>query len=361
MKAPDPLVNTGSCRRLTSALAQRMMQLRSGDLQEVCRIGIIDFEKWEWPQGVGLYGLYQLARFDGDPGKRAFLQQWYERRMTEGLPTRNINTTAPMLTFACLAEESGQPDAIDRCVAWAEWLMRELPRTDEGGFQHVTSDFPFEQQLWTDTLFMTVLFLAKTGAMTRRQDFIEESIHQFLLHTKYLHDRRTGLWFHGWTFAGRHNFAEALWARGNCWFTGGLVDFLEMVRVPPGVQTHLLATLRTQAEALAHCQNASGMWHTLLNDPGSYVESSATAGFAYGLLKGVRLGYLDARFRDHGWRAVQALMERILPDGTVTEVSYGTPMGDTLDHYRRIPLSPMAYGQALALLALTEASRLLGN
>jgi unsaturated rhamnogalacturonyl hydrolase len=43
--------------------------------------------------------------------------------------------------------------------------------------------------------------------------------YQFLLHIQYLMDTTTGLWFHGWQFEGTggHNFARALWARGNCW------------------------------------------------------------------------------------------------------------------------------------------------
>lgn len=45
---------------------------------------------------------------------------------------------------------------------------------------------------------------------------------QFLLHAQYLMDTKTGLWYHGWEFTGDgscsgHNYAEALWARGNCW------------------------------------------------------------------------------------------------------------------------------------------------
>ena len=40
--------------------------------------------------------------------------------------------------------------------------------------------------------------------------------------------------------------------------------------------------------------------------------------------------------------------------GTVQQVSYGTGMGADLDHYRKIPLCPMSYGQALAVLLLTE-------
>lgn len=44
--------------------------------------------------------------------------------------------------------------------------------------------------------------------------------YQFLIHIQYLMDTTTGLWFHGWEFDGNgggHNYAKALWGRGNCW------------------------------------------------------------------------------------------------------------------------------------------------
>jgi unsaturated rhamnogalacturonyl hydrolase len=39
----------------------------------------------------------------------------------------------------------------------------------------------------------------------------------------------------------------------------------------------------------------------------------------------------------------------------VRQVSYGTPMGkDSLGFYKKIPLRPMPYGQAMAILFLLE-------
>ncbi|RTE11443.1 hypothetical protein EJQ19_02180 [Paenibacillus whitsoniae] len=71
---------------------------------------------------------------------------------------------------------------------------------------------------------LTLSYLAEE---TGREDYLVESVRQFLVHIKYLADRKTGLWYHGWTFEGRHHFAEALWARGNCWYTAGVVDYLD--------------------------------------------------------------------------------------------------------------------------------------
>lgn len=61
-----------------------------------------------------------------------------------------------------------------------------------GGIQHLTIDALNEQQLWADTIFMTVLFLAKLASVTNDRRFAEKALHQFLLHIHYLQDRKNG-------------------------------------------------------------------------------------------------------------------------------------------------------------------------
>ena len=97
------------------------------------------------------------------------------------------------------------------------------------------------------------------------------------------------------------------------------------------------------------------MWPTLLDDATSYAEASATGGFAAGILKAIRLGYLDDSYLPVAERAIAGIIEHISPEGELTQVSFGTAMGHDLDHYRRIPLTAMPYGQALAMLSLVEA------
>ena len=339
---------------LIEKTAARMASLQNRGIEEECPIGIIDFNCWEWPQGVGLYGLFKYYQASGKAAYLALIKEWYARRFAEGLPEKNVNTMAPMLTLAHLYELERDPGHLARCEEWAEWIMRMMPRTRDHGLQHIVSGQANEHQLWADTLFMTVLFLAKMGALLGRQDYIDEAVRQFLVHIKYLYDKKTGLWFHGWTFDGSHNFANALWARGNCWITAGTADFIEMVALPGGVRQYLVDTVSAQVEALAGLQSPDGMWHTLLDDPTSYVETSATAGFGYGILKGVRCGTLDPKYAPVGRKALEAVARRISADGTVQQVSYGTAMGRDLAHYREVPLSPMAYGQALAVLLLAE-------
>ena len=314
----------------------------------------ISFDSWEWPQGVGLYGLVRLWQHSGDPALRRTLEGWFERRLAAGLPKMNINTTAPLLPLALLWGETLDNRWEKTLADWARRTVSDMPRTPEGGFQHDVSDKINDDELWDDTLFMAALFLSAYGRAAGRQDYVDEAVRQFLVHTRYLADPHTGLWFHGWTFAGRHNFARALWARGNAWITVGILDLIEMGGVPKPVEQFLLGVLEAQVDALLKLQAKSGAWHTLLDDPESYEELSATAGFGYGLMKAARLGIGPKGCGAAGLRALDAVVANIDADGVLQNVSYGTRMGHDLQHYRDIPIQPTGYGQALAILCLTE-------
>ncbi|MDF3012508.1 MAG: glycoside hydrolase family protein [Cellvibrio sp.] len=311
---------------------------------------------WEWTHGIGLYGLLKLWDITGDEKPLTIMQEWFGNRFAAGTPTKNVNTVSPFLTLAYLAERFGTRSYLPYLDVWAEWIMNDMPRTEEGGLQHIVFNSVNYQQIWDDTLMMCVLPLAKIGLLLDRPAYVEEAKRQFMLHTKYLADRKTGLWFHGWTFDGRHNFADALWARGNCWVTIAIPEFIELLDLPPHDSTRLflIETLEAQVKALEEYQDESGLWHTLINDESSYLEASAAAGFAYGILKAVRKGYLDVKYEPMAINAVKAVLKNISDDGELHQVSFGTPVFNDLQGYRDIPLTSMPYGQSMAILALVE-------
>ncbi|MBA3926176.1 glycoside hydrolase family 88/105 protein [Listeria rustica] len=311
---------------------------------------------WNWPQGVGLFGIYKNYRITKNDKALQVVQDWIENRMKEGAPPKNVNTMAPLLTMAYLYEDTGDSKYIPYLEQWAEWVMHDMPRTEENGLQHATYGPENKNQLWDDTLMMTVLPLAKIGKLLNRPAYIEEARYQFLIHVKYLQDRKTGLWYHGWTFEGNHNYAEALWARGNCWITIAIPEIIEILELAENdeLRVFLIHTLNAQVAALKKYQHESGLWHTLINDQDSYLESSATAGFAYGILKAVHKHYISAEYEEVAYKAIAGLLNEIDENGEVQHVSVGTGMGDHLDFYREIDMTAMPYGQSLTILCLTE-------
>ncbi|KKK12686.1 putative guanine deaminase [Aspergillus rambellii] len=281
---------------------------------------------WEWTHGIGLYGIWKYYEMTGDAKLLGIIEDWFAARFAEGGTTKNINTMAVFLTLAYVYEKTGNN----------------------------------HQQLWDDTLMMTVMPLAKIGKLLNRPAYIAEAKRQFLVHIKYLFDTKTGLWFHGWTFEdGGHNFANARWARGNSWVTIAIPEIIELLDLEPEdpLRIHLIDTLEAQCEALQRFQTDAGDWRTLLDHEDSYVESSATAGFAYGILKAVRKRYIRADYKAVADKAIAAVVKAVDEKGELLNTSFGTAMGDTLDFYKQIPLTAMPYGQAMAIMALGEYLR----
>ena len=321
-------------------------------------------KEWDWPQGVGLYGLLKIMQINGNDEYREFLYKWFKENIAEGLPSKNINTTTPLLTLVELNNYYNDTQFEELCIKWAEWLMNCLSRTKERGFQHVTSANGDRQgvrlnenEMWIDTLFMTVLFLNKMGQKYNRQDWINESIHQVLMHIKYLCDNKTGLFYHGWTFNEMNNFGGIFWCRGNSWFTLGILDYVDMFKgtLNSGVKEIIIDAYKAQTAALKKLQSKSGLWHTVLTDSSSYEEVSGSAAITAGILKGIRMGILDDSYIDVADKAINAILKNIDSDGTVLNVSGGTGMGYDAEHYKNILIAPMAYGQSLTILALVEA------
>ena len=356
------------------AVMNRLMNLGGGDYakdkngdHDVQFTGLVErdfgIEEWDWPQGVGLMGLLKLQKHFGDSRYDEFFRSWFERNFSIGLPSRNVNTTAPFVTLLDYSIRNDRKDWIDECRKQAEWLMNELPRTPENGFQHVTSGIGDRNgvilnsnQLWIDTLFMAVLFLNRYGHYIGNTEYISESIQQMLIHIKYLYSKETGLFYHGWSFDRMDNFGGIFWGRGNSWFTLGVTEYLEDTPdIDSGVRKFLEDTFKAQVRALKEYQDKSGLWHTIIQDPTSYVEVSGTAGIAAGILRGIKAGILDESFYDMAENAIIGICQNISEDGTVLNVSAGTAIGMNAEFYKKIVVRPMAYGQALTLVALAEA------
>lgn len=321
-------------------------------------------EEWDWPQGVGLYGLFLLQNYRKNDEYMDFFIHWFERNLEIGLPSRNINTTCPYLTLVNILDKMPEKEKYEKlCLDQAEFLMNELPKTKDGGFQHVTSAIGDRNgvmlndgQIWADTLFMAVLFLQQMGIRYNNEDWKAEATHQFLVHIKYLYSKNSGLFYHGFSFERNDNFGGIYWCRGNSWFTLGVTIFLEKADyLDKGTRQFLIDTFVDHAESLKNYQAENGLFHTVINDVSSYEEVSGSAAMAAGLLRGIKQGLLSDDYKECAQRAVAAICDNVDADGTVLNVSAGTGMGMDVQHYKNIQIRPMAYGQSLALVALCEA------
>lgn len=334
---------------------QVLGMLKNADGNDPSR-GHLTMNNWEWPTGVALYGIYKTWQQSGDKSILDYLTGWYDDMLSrEEKPHRNVNTVAPVLTLTCLYAETKKPEYLPVIESWLDWVLHEMPRTEYGGLQHCTVWNKHYQQLWCDTLFMVGLFLAKAGVVLERPELVAEAEYQFLMHIRYLQNVKVGLFYHGWTFDGRNNFADAFWARGNAWFTVSAIELYDITKSESAAMRMIRSAWQDQVLALWKLQRVNGLFTTLIDVEETYCETSATAGIAYGVIKGVRLGWLtDEKYAEMGKLSAQAVLDQIDETGAVQGVSGGTGMGHTLQHYKDIIVTPTAYGQGLTFLMLTE-------
>lgn len=314
----------------------------------------MSIELWDWSQGVGLYGIWRLYQSTGKKEYLDYLYGWYTRHLAES-EIKNVNYTAPMLALVSIAEQEHDGRWSDKINEFCAWIEKGLTRTEMDGFAHTTATRSNEEQLWVDTLFMSGLFFARAGLVLNKPEYFNEVIYQYLLHTQFLSDPATGLWRHGWTFKEKHHFAGALWGRGNGWACMTGVDLLELMKENTPSKKFITNNFKRQCSALLQRQDKTGLWHTLIDDPASYIESSASAAVAYAFLKGFRLGILGREFEEAGKKAIHALIGKINGKGEVDDVSSGTPVFATAAEYLEVPIRQRSYGQSLAMIALSEA------
>jgi len=324
---------------LGNRVAKRILESGSGDLG------------WDW--GAGLLG-DALGEWDGVRGVRRFLRLWAQRHAKLGTPFADAGgwhwKTGAGTTLLRL--EKWSPSASRR--RWIAELgshVMDSPRGPDG----IWLTKPDRCEVWIDTLATACPFLARAGSAGFGDDWIEQAVEQLCAHATLLQCEQSGLWMHAWDVQ-KGCAMGRFWARGNGWAIHAMVEVLSItgVRRAP----HLSALLARTCEALLAVQDPCGAWHTVLDEPSAYIETSGQALLVRGLAKAARLGLVPASMRREVRRAAHrgwvVLATHVSDSGEVTGTSLGTPAGTLSDYANRGVASWPVWGPASVLLAARE-------
>ncbi|WP_231637757.1 glycoside hydrolase family 88 protein [Paenibacillus sp. FSL R5-0912] len=316
----------------------------------------MDIHHWDWVPGVGVISLMAYGTATGADKVIDYLLLWVNRNKRKAEGVRVINSLAPYALFPGLYRLTGDTWFLSRSQEIASWMLETAPRTREGALEHtVTEAVDFPEQVWADTVYMAVLFLARLTGLTGDRGLAEAALQQTLLHLRLLQDPVTGLLFHGWNCRDGSHMSAARWARANAWVTLAVPEIAAETRHTVAVPEELYSRYRTLASALRQVQGENGLWHTVLDRPDYYQETSASAGIACGFLKAVKGGLLDDSYLESAGKALEGILPLIREDGEVQGVSGGTPVMPSIEAYNAIERYPALYGQGLVMQLLTEA------
>lgn len=318
---------------------------------------------WDWGAGTMMLALGDLYRVTADPRYRdhyrAYADHWLERTYQVVNSDTCPSAHAALGVYRETCDEAYRVP-VDDVVAYLEGA----PRTDYGGIQHLGSFELLGRSIWVDSLQMFGSVWTRWAELTRDRTFLDRYAEQLGVFVEHLQDPG-GLFRHAKDFALAHD-TDIYWARGNGWVTASTYDYLRVARALGVEDAGARDAMARQVQAILASQDpATGLFWTLMNRPGEiYLETSATALFALGMARGVRLGLLGADARVAIARAMDGVRTRIVDDpegrALVTDISGPTTAGDA-DDYAEVALEQdLDFGVGAVILALIETSGLPG-
>lgn len=244
----------------------------------------------------------------------------------------------------------------------AAYVHSSARRLSDGTFARLNPD---SLTVWADDLFMGSIILIRAARLFDRPEYLAEAVRQALLMHKHLEDPESGLYWHG-RFAGTGAHSSSKWARANGWTMMAKTDLLLNLDPDSENFARVLIPFQRHAAALLQVQSDDGRWHQVLDNPETYLETSATAMFVRAFAEGIRNGwlpregYLDAVRK--GWNA---LTRQVRDDGMVEGIVRGTPIFYSDAEYERHPTrlnDPRGLGAVLhAAVAMDRMNVWLGE
>lgn len=219
---------------------------------------------------------------------------------------------------------------------------------------------PLPNTLWLDDLYMSVPAIAQMGALTGDRKYYDEAVKQIMQFSRRMFDREKDLYIHGWVES-MNVHPQFHWARANGWALMATVELLDVLPADHPGRAAILELLQAHIQGLAACQSGDGFWHQLLDKQDSYLETSATAIYAYCIAHAVNRGWINreahAPMALLAWNAVST---KVNGQGQVEGTCVGTGMAfDPAFYYYRPVNVYAAHGYGPVLLAGAAMFRLL--
>ena len=245
-------------------------------------------------------------------------------------------------------------DLIDNYI---DLIMNKEYRLADGTFAR---NRPLENAVWLDDMFMGIPAIAWYGKLTGDKKYYDEAIRQIMLFKEKMWVPEKKLFRHGW-IESMTEHPSFHWGRANGWAILTLCEVLDALPENYPGRQDLLELLREHASGLLALQSGEGFWHQLLDRNDSYLESSATAIYAYCFAHGINEGWLNPLTYGPSailaWNAVSTVIDE---EGKVNGTCVGTGMAFDPAFYYYRPVSPYAaHAYGPAVFAGAEIIRLL--
>ena len=288
---------------------------------------------WNYIDGCMLSALLTLDHITGDPLYGDFVERFVDAFVAEDGTIRtydmskyNLDDVNEGRVLFPLYKRTGD----EKYRRAADNLARQLkdqPRTAEGNFWH---KLIYPNQVWLDGIYMAQPFRALYEKNFGNREY-SDILRQIETVRSRMFDLRKQLYYHGYDASKSVFWADpqtgcskSFWLRAMGWFATALVDLLEIVDDPDGLNRLGLIFVELMEGVAQYADPETSMYYQVVDQggrEGNYLETSGSSMIAYAMLKGARLGVLPERYADLGRRTFDGILRRYLTaDGENVEL-----------------------------------------
>lgn len=238
----------------------------------------------------------------------------------------------------------------------SDWVVNKEYRFADGTLGRMR---PQKNTLWLDDMYMGVPTIAQMGKLTGDKKYFDDAVKQVKQYTERMFNKEKGVYMHGWV-EGMETHPEFRWARANGWALLAMCELLDVLPENHEGRSFVLNQFKAHVKGLASYQSGSGFWHQLLDREDSYLETSATAIYAYCIAHACNKGWIQAvtyaPMANLAWNAVTT---KVNDKGQVEGTCVGTGMAfDPAFYYHRPTNVFAAHGYGPVILAGAEMYKL---
>lgn len=221
---------------------------------------------------------------------------------------------------------------------------------------------PHHNAVWLDDMYMGIPALVTLSQYSKDPKYLDQAADMTVNFIKRMWVPEKNLFRHGYV-EGLREQPTFHWARANGWAILTMSQVLDVLPDDHPRRAEILDTFRRHVKGLVATQSSEGFWHQLLDRNDSYLETSATAIYAYCLAHAINRGWIEAMtYGPAANLAWEAVSTKINPKGEVEGTCVGTGMGfDPAFYYYRPVSAKAAHGYGPVIYAAAEMIKLLQN
>lgn len=258
-------------------------------LVEKVQMSMLAMQREAWEQGVAMQALLEWGDRDGviRMAHGAMLRIYDDGRL--GMVSDNHGVTDPAangegVLFA--AKETGDPKYKDGAARMLAYLLKTAPRTADGTLHHIDH----KPQVWVDSMYMAPPFLAVAGAPA-------EAVKQIEGFRRILWNPQARLFSHIWDDGKKAFERKAYWGVGNGWAAAGMTRVIRALPEPMSAdRKRLTGYVREVIEGCLKHRRPDGLFHDVVDDPKTFVETNLAQMLSYSIFRGVKGGWLPGSF-----------------------------------------------------------------